>query len=537
MTTLSRTRFFRNISELISDKTLTKKAYLNAFASILEYATSLLVGFFLTPFIVSGLGDYSFGLWQVLNRLVGYLTPASGRPTFALKWTLANQQSSDDYEKKRRYVGSTLIIWALFLPLMLILGGIVAWFVPTWIKAPAPFVWTIRIVSIVLVANMIIDTLTNVPQAVLQGQNLGYKRMGMSAGLVIAGGVLTWLAVYLKLGIVGVGISALLETVLSGFFFLTIVRNYASWFGAAKPFNIELHEMLGRSWWFMGWNLVTTGLLASDVVVLGLFNSIVSVTSYTLTKYVPEMMISIIANVVFAIMPGLGGIIGSGDLKRAIRLRGEIMSLVWLVVTAMGSSVLLWNRSFLGLWVGIERYSGSLAHLLIVIGVMQLVFIRSDATIIDLTLRLSQKVLLGLVSVTVSVVTASVLVSYFKMGIVGLCLGIMLGRLILTFGYPLLISRFLGIPVSAQLKALVRPMLVSIILFGGAVAVDAVVPTITWPGAQHWIGFFLFAGLTGVIMVALSFFVGLTSEQRAVLVGRVRMLYSHTDNTAQPLEK
>ena len=62
----------------------------------------------------------------------------------------------------------------------------------------------------------------------------------------------------------------------------------------------------------------------------------------------------------------------------------------------MGTSILLWNRSFIGLWVGADRYSGSFPHSLIVIGVIQLVFIRSDANIIDLTLRLSQKVLLEL---------------------------------------------------------------------------------------------------------------------------------------------
>src|SRR5690349_3044601 len=111
MDTLPPTRPLAFISAVFSDKTLTQKAYLNALASMLEYATSLLVGFFLTPFMVTGLGDYSFGLWQILNRLVGYLTPASGRPTYALKWTLANQQASEDYEAKRRYVGSTLIIW------------------------------------------------------------------------------------------------------------------------------------------------------------------------------------------------------------------------------------------------------------------------------------------------------------------------------------------------------------------------------------------------------------------------------------------
>ena len=129
----TRTHPLKIISGLLSDKTLTKKASFNALASLLEYATFLLVGFFLTPFMVAGLGDYSFGLWQVLNRLVGYLTPASGRPTYALKWTLVNQQASNDYERKRRYVGSTLIVWLLFLPILLGLGGIVAWFVRIWI--------------------------------------------------------------------------------------------------------------------------------------------------------------------------------------------------------------------------------------------------------------------------------------------------------------------------------------------------------------------------------------------------------------------
>jgi hypothetical protein len=41
-------------------------------------------------------------------------------------------------------------------------------------------------------------------------------------------------------------------------------------------------------------------------------------------------------------------------------------------------------------------FSGAVPHLLIVVGFMQLIFIRSDATIIDLTLNLSPKVLRGL---------------------------------------------------------------------------------------------------------------------------------------------
>ena len=107
------------IAGLFSDKGLTRKAYLNALTVVLEYGASLIVGFIITPLMVAGLGNYAYGLWQVLNRLIGYITPASGRPGFALKATLANQQASTDYDQKRRYVGSTLVIWLLFLPLLI----------------------------------------------------------------------------------------------------------------------------------------------------------------------------------------------------------------------------------------------------------------------------------------------------------------------------------------------------------------------------------------------------------------------------------
>jgi O-antigen/teichoic acid export membrane protein len=298
------------------------------------------------------LGDYTFGLWQILNRLVGYITPASGRPTYALKWTIANQQASVDFDQKRRYVGSSLVIWALFLPLMVCLGAVVTWFVPYWVHVPAEYVWIVRAVSALLVANMILDTVAAVPQAVLQGENLGYKRMGMSALLVVLGGGFTWLALYFESGIVGVALSGIAASVVSGLFFLLVVRRYAPWFGVAKPRRADIRQMLGLSWWFMAWNLVTTLMLASDVVVLGLLNSVQSVTNYSLTKYAPEMLIGVIVIIVFGITPGLGGIVGSGNYQKAVRLRGEIMTLVWLAVTAMGTGILLWNRVFLGLWVG-----------------------------------------------------------------------------------------------------------------------------------------------------------------------------------------
>ena len=87
---------------------------------------------------------------------------------------------------------------------------------------------------------------------------------------------------------IGVAAAVVASTLTTGLFYLWVVKSYTPWFGLARPHLADTRQMLGLSWWFMGWNLVTTLLLASDIVVLGLLNSVESVTNYSLTKYVPK---------------------------------------------------------------------------------------------------------------------------------------------------------------------------------------------------------------------------------------------------------
>jgi O-antigen/teichoic acid export membrane protein len=520
----------KTITNIFSDESLTKKAYLNAFASGLDYGARLLVGFVVTPFLVAGLGDYFFGMWQILNRLVGYISPASGRPTQALKFTLAHQQASIDYDQKRRHVGSTIIVWMLFLPLMAMLGGVLSWFAPYWLKTPAPFLWYVRWTAGILVANLAMTSLSNIPQSVLEGENLGYKRMGMSTLLVLSSGGLTWLVLSLGWGIIGVAGAHLTMTLVIGVFWLLVVRNYAPWFGLLRPSFKAVRQFLSLSWWFLGWNLIMNLMTASDVVVLGVINSVESVTAYTLTKYAPETVISLVAIMAFGIAPGLGGIIGSGEFKKAASVRGEIMSLTWLVITVLGSTILLWNRAFISLWVGEKHYVGSLPALLIILVIAQFVLIRNDGNVIDLTLRLRRKVLTGALSVALSLFCAIILVGYFKLGIVGLCLGLIIGRFILSISYPMQVGRYLGVSLVSQLKAALRPACTTFCLFLLASGLDRLMLTYNWTVVNGWINLAFSVGLTFLLFLSLSFYVGLKDNQRRQILRRIRAVIAIAPN-------
>jgi O-antigen/teichoic acid export membrane protein len=283
-----------------------------------------------------------------------------------------------------------------------------------------------------------------------------------------------------------------------------------------------VRQFFGLSGWFLVWRLVTQLMTASDLMILGVFASAQLVTVYSLTKYAPETLINIVAIVVFGSSPGLGGIIGSGDLKKAARVRGEIMLLTWLVTVAIGSTILLWNQSFIRLWVGPERYAGSTQNFLILLLIIQYVLIRNDANIIDLTLDLSRKVLLGLLSAVVSVAVAVLFVGYFQAGIMGLILGLMAGRSILSVAYPFLIGRSFGVPFYSQFQGAFRPALVTTLLFSLVVKLENYLNS----GASlevSWMGLLFFVTITLGTVSILAFFIGLSRDQQLRIFQRVRM--------------
>lgn len=525
LTTLRKVPTTQLWARLNADHNLTRKAYLNALSSALDYGARLILGFVLTPLLVAGLGDYGYGIWKVLSSLTGYLTAASGRPTQTLKFTLATLQGSEDYTEKRRQVGSAVLVWLLFCPLLLLIGGLLVWLLPGWLHITPEYVWLTRAATMLLVLQMTLLTLADLPHAVMEGENIGYKRMGLSALLVLVGGLFTAGAIVLDTGMIGVALAGVITTFLTGLFFLKVTQAYVPWFGVAKPARQALGKFVGLSWWFLLWRLVMQFMLASDSALLGIFAAVQLVTSYSLMKYMPETLVNLVAIVAFGIAPGLGGIIGAGDLLKAGKVRGEIQLFTWFTATVIGSLTLLWNDDFLRLWVGAGYHAGALENLLLMVMMMQFVVIRNDGNFIDVMLKPKQKVLLGLVAVVLSTGGAIGLMRIFASPIVGLCLGIILGRLLLSVGYPLLIGQFLQLSFWRQLRSALRPMLVTALFFTVAAKPDLLLPT--WDSAggwavTGWLNLLISATLSLIVIAVGAFYSGLTASQRRQILSRLQ---------------
>jgi O-antigen/teichoic acid export membrane protein len=502
----------------LRDDTLSRKATLNMAAAMLDYGARVIVGLIVAPVLVSRLGDLAYGVYQTLGRLVGYATPAGGRPSQALKWTIARHQQSDAYDEKRIQVGSAVAVWLVFLPPLALAGGVLAWFAPNMLGLPDSLHLTVRVAAGLLVVNLIVENFTLIPQSVVQGENLGYKRLGSSALIVFAGGGLTVIAAQAGWGLVGVAAALAATTVATGVLFLQVARRHISWFGAARPPRGVVRGFLTLSGWFLLWNLVMQLLRASDIVVLGIAGSPQQVTVYSLSRYVPEAIFSVVAIAISAVMPGLGGVMGAGETERAARVRSEAMTFTWLLATASGAAYLLIQSSFLEVWVGEKYVPAPMTALLIVVMTLQFAFIRNDSSIIDLTLELKSKVLLGLVAGAASVGLAVLFIKTFDDPITGLALGFVSGRAIIGIAYPVTVCRTLGQPLGGQIRGAVRPLLVTGVFFAGALLLA---PSLE---VGSWLGVLGLGAVALAVSGALALFAGLSREQRARVTDRARAI-------------
>jgi hypothetical protein len=137
---------------------------------------------------------------------------------------------------------------------------------------------------------------------------------------------------------------------------------------------------------------------------------------------------------------------------------------------------------------------------------------------------MSSKVLLGALSVVITVAASYFFVSILQLDIIGITMGLILGRIILSIGYPLIVGNALQIPFASQLSGLFRPGVIGILILILGYQLGLMVPAESYSGIGGWLLFFTFAAATFAVLFLCAFFFGLNQEQRGGLLRRIKII-------------
>lgn len=472
---------------------LLHKAKLNALASYLNFGISSVLIFLLSPYLVNFLGNYSFGVWKSIQKILTFATVADGRATQALKWVIANDESKVDFSVKQQAIGSSLKVWLYFLPFMLLMISLLVWNLPNLINnLDSSFDESVYLVGFILGANMLINPLLAIPDAILVGTNNGYKSTSIQIIGVVFSNFLMVLVAYLGYGIIGLASVILLITLMNAVFIFYVCKKNITWLGVQKPSKEQIKEFFGFSFWVFLWSFVQKLILSTEILLITFLLNPETVSNYVFTTYIVQLAISVSLISGSAITPGLGKIIGANEFDKAREVAKSLRDVVMFIAAFFGGVILLLNRNFVSLWMGETYYMGEYSNLLIVLTMVHLVMFRIEGQVQDLSLKIRNKVIYGAIFAVLSFVLGLIGFELLGQRIEGVFLGILIGRILQVFIFQKLVNKMLV--MKANKKIILYAYLVTLFFLSKVFIYS-----------ESWLGFFMNLIVTSFILFIICF--------------------------------
>ena len=375
----------------------------NFFAYYANFIATAVIGFFINPLMLAALGPLVFGVWKSLQRYLDFATLADGRSAQALKWIVASRSNLPD-DEKRRDIGASIIVWFQWLPAAAIIVGLVTMSVPVLIKDIPESIHTVAYVTAaVLAANTVLAGLLSTPDSVLVGINQGYKTMMISIvalvltnGGIVAAAVLGWPLWTLAALVLAVAVLRAAVT-------LVVTRRSVPWWGVSRPTKPDLKRVRGYSAWTIGGSVVDKLFAGTEFIVVSTMIGATAVSQLTFTTYVTQFILTIALVTASGFMPARGRHLGASESHAAAEGARSVRHLV-VGLTAVGcAAVLAFNGAFVTAWGGSAQYLGNTVNALLVLCALQFALIRMDGQILDVTMQIAPKVVVGLAASIVGI--------------------------------------------------------------------------------------------------------------------------------------
>ena len=468
---------------------------MNALANYVYFAASLVLNFATTPLLLAGLGAAYFGIWRAILRFLDLATIVDARPTQALKWAIARRAHDEDDADRQRAIGSALIVWVIWIPVLVLILAALVWAVPHLMTDLSPEqIASAHLAVGILALNVVLGGLVGIPEAVLIGSGQGYRSINLNTFFYLVNSVALALAAYHGLGLAALAALTVASTVVNALFTWGVARRHTRWWGVRKPRRKEVSSFSRLSGWNLLWGAINQLMLSTEIFLFARLIGAEGVTRYSVTAYASQAMLMICMFTLSAIIPQLAALLGARrDAEASVMVR-QSREIALALATFASCAILLLNGAFVSLWVGSAHYLGPVLNAWIVLASLQVALIRCDGQILDATMDLRGRALYGLAASLLSI-GGAVLAFHFTRSIEASYMALIAVRLLQNISYALNVRRQVadaGYPWKRLLLALA--IMAPCFIAGQRLTLNS------WP--QFLMGATLGAALLGIVIVA-----------------------------------
>jgi O-antigen/teichoic acid export membrane protein len=323
----------------------------------LHTVSALVIGVFLTPYLLSQLGGHAYGLWLLGAQVVAYLALMDigivALVPRELAFAVGQGKRVDSPEVRALVARTRAVIWWQ-LPVVATLALATWWLLPSqWAPLRGPL-------AVVIIAFVVLFPLRVFP-ALLQGlQDLGFQGAAQFIGL-LAGSLVTFTALWNGAGLYALALGWIVTQIAPAALAWARVRHRHAGVRAGTHAGLtwaDSRAQLSRGAWISVGQIAQVLLTGTDLVIVGTMAGPESAVVYACTGKLVTLLAHQPQLFLLTALPALSELRGAAARERLDQVSRSMTQLLFLASGAIVTLVMVVNEGFVSWWVGAERFGG-----------------------------------------------------------------------------------------------------------------------------------------------------------------------------------
>ncbi len=340
----------------------------NIGSSWFALGTNVLVGIFLSPYILHRLGDEAFGLWVLIFSVTGYYGLFDLGIRSSIIRYVAKYSATADHSELNRLVNTAILTYSCIGFVVMAITFAASFYVDSIFRIPSEFLSTARLLFLLVGSAVALGFPLGVFGGILEGLQRFYLLNFTSITSTLTRAILIVIALRHGKGLLTVALVTVSLPLISGFvnaaivFFITPIR-----FGIHYLDRSSLRRIANYGGTTFIIIVATKLRFKSDAVVIGTFLSSAAITYFTIGSRLVDYASELVSSMAQIFVPMSSRSQATGDmhsLRKMFVAGNRACALVIFPVTAI---LAILGKSIIEAWVGARYVALSYPVLLILL--------------------------------------------------------------------------------------------------------------------------------------------------------------------------
>ena len=353
------------------DNTSQKQIGINMLANIVSHSASIIISFFLTPFLINTLGKETYSFYPMANQIVSYLSVLTNAMNSMASRFVTLELVRGNEEKANGYYSSALAANLLMSAVLCVPMIVIIVFMDSFMDIPVNSVAAIKSLFAFVFASALVNVAASIFGIATFAKNrIDLRSLRELATSVIRLGLYLLLYQILTPSIVYVGVVTLIVALINILFQLYYTKRLLPEIRISRRYVRKKYtmEMLSSSAWNAINTFGNTLLTGTSMVLANMFYGADASGSYSIVQTVPQFINGIICMLVGVFYPVITYRYAQKDTAGLVREVNRAQSTVGFFGCATVAVFSALASEFFNLWTPGEnaRYLSLLSFLTII---------------------------------------------------------------------------------------------------------------------------------------------------------------------------